>query len=304
MLTRLSSLIALSLMIVSVALLFGAASPRADDPQADQRAAIAKVAEAFVAAFERGDAKALSEFWLPDGDYIDLSGRLLKGRQAIADDFAHLFSESKGLKVRIEVASLQFPAPDVAIEDGVSSVLSPDGGLPNRARYTNVLVKKDGRWLLSSVRESAFTPPSNYEKLRSLEWLIGEWVDEADSAHVARVAFEWTPDQNFIIGSRAVVVQNSILDNGSQRIGWDPALKLIRSWSFEADGGFGEGTWTRDGNTWTIRSSSVLRSGSLLTSTSIITRVDPDTVTWQMKDQQVDGKALPDSAVVRMRRVG
>ncbi|MFO0826776.1 MAG: SgcJ/EcaC family oxidoreductase [Phycisphaerales bacterium] len=304
MLTRLSSLIALSLIIVSVALLFGAASPRADDPQADQRAAIAKVAEAFVAAFERGDAKALSEFWLPDGDYIDLSGRLLKGRQAIADDFAHLFSESKGLKVRIEVASLQFPAPDVAIEDGVSSVLSPDGGLPNRARYTNVLVKKDGRWLLSSVRESAFTPPSNYEKLRSLEWLIGEWVDEADSAHVARVAFEWTPDQNFIIGSRAVVVQNSILDNGSQRIGWDPALKLIRSWSFEADGGFGEGTWTRDGNTWTIRSSSVLRSGSLLTSTSIITRVDPDTVTWQMKDQQVDGKALPDSAVVRMRRVG
>ena len=29
----------------------------------------------------------------------------------------------------------------------------------------------------------------------------------------------------------------------TQRIGWDPAAKQIRSWEFDSEGGFGEGTW-------------------------------------------------------------
>jgi len=35
-------------------------------------------------------------------------------------------------------------------------------------------------------------------------------------------------------------------------IGWDSALKGIRSWSVELDGGFGEGSWTSDGERWVI----------------------------------------------------
>ena len=51
-----------------------------------------------------------------------------------------------------------FPTPDTAIEDGVTSILGPDGSLPNRAHYTNLLVKKEGKWLLASVRESPYLP--------------------------------------------------------------------------------------------------------------------------------------------------
>jgi SnoaL-like domain len=61
-----------------------------------QEAAITKTAEAFVEAFQKGDAKAVASFWTPDGDYVDLTGRLLNGRPAIEKDFAHHFAENKG----------------------------------------------------------------------------------------------------------------------------------------------------------------------------------------------------------------
>src|SRR5262245_44332917 len=104
-------------------------------------AAIATTAEAFVEAFDKGDAKAVAAFWTPSGDYIDQTGQLFKGREAIEEAFSQFFAENKGLKLGIESESLRFPTPDTAIEDGVSSVLAPDG-MPSRARYTNVFVKK------------------------------------------------------------------------------------------------------------------------------------------------------------------
>jgi len=294
---------ALRFILALACVLVGPAPTRADDQDTTRREEVHNTAAAFVEAFKAGDAKAVAAFWAEDGDYTDLSGRTISGRAAIADDFAHLFAENKGLTLRIEVGSVRFPTADTAVESGVTSVLSPDGGLPNRACYTNLLVKTGGKWLLSSVRESPYVPPNNYEHLRPLEWLIGEWAQDVKEGHAARVMFEWTPDLNYMIASRAVVVGGVPLDNGSQRIGWDPASKLIRSWSFETDGSFGQGAWTQNGDTWVNTVSSVLRAGSLMTSTTVVTRTGPDTLTFQTKDQQMDGKPVPDSPVITMVRV-
>ncbi len=91
----------------------------AADPD-PQEAAIHKTAEAFVEAFHKGDAKAVAAFWTQDGDYVDDTGRVLKGRKAIEDSFTELFAGSKGLKLRIDVANLKFPTLDLAIEDGTT----------------------------------------------------------------------------------------------------------------------------------------------------------------------------------------
>jgi len=90
--------------------------------------------------------------------------------------------------LRIEVASLKFPTPDHAVEDGTTGVLAPDGSVPSRARYTNFFTKKDGQWLLASVREAAYVTPSNYENLRDLEWVIGEWVDDNAGGELTHVS--------------------------------------------------------------------------------------------------------------------
>lgn len=290
-------------MFACLGLVIGCSIVRAAD--ADPRAdAIAKTAAAFVDAFHAGDAKAVAAFWTADGDYVDIAGRVLKGRKAIEADFADLFKQNKGLKLRIDIAHLSFPTADTAIEDGTSAVLNSDGTPPNRARYTNFFVLKDGKWLLSSVREAPYTPPNNLDKLSGLDWLIGEWADQSTDGQVAHVLFDWTPDQNFIVGFRSVAVKGTMLDNGTQRIGWDPAAKQVHSWNFECDGGFSEGIWSKDGDSkWIIKSTAVLQSGHKATSTTTITRVDADTVTYQTKEQLVDGKPIADSPVITMKRV-
>jgi len=281
---------------------WGNLSVRAAEANPEQ-AAITKTAEAFVQAFHKGDAKALAAFWTPDGDYVDENGRMLKGRKAIEDSFAELFAARKGLKVRIDVASLRFLAPDLAIEDGTSAVMSPDGEAPSRARYSNVLVKRDGKWLLSSVREAAYSDPSNHEFLRGLDWMVGEWVDDNAGAAAGRIVFEWTPGQNFLVSTRTAEFKDASLLHGTQWIGWDPVAKRIRSWSFEGDGGFGESVWTKDGQKWVIKTSNTVVNGGKVTGTIIVTPVDANTVAWQFKDQTLDGKPLPDTKEIKMKRV-
>ncbi|MBN8247141.1 MAG: SgcJ/EcaC family oxidoreductase [Verrucomicrobia bacterium] len=281
-----------------------AAEPQTTDSSTARAEELRKTAMAFVEAFHRGDAKALAGFWTADGDYIDLGGRMLKGRDAIQEDFEHLFAENKGLLLRIEVGSVTFPTPDTAIEDGVTSVMSPTESAPNRARYSNLLVKRDGKWLLASVREAAYIPRNHQDHLRPLEWMIGEWRDQSTNGHIAHAVFEWSPDRNFILSFRGVRVGDAFLDNGTQRIGWDPAAKQIRSWNFEPDGGFGDGVWRVDGDgRWSVKTDSVLQSGHHASATTVVTRVDPDTITFQVSEQKADGKPLPDSAIVTMKRV-
>src|SRR5271166_2446331 len=80
-------------------------------------------AKAFVDAFEKGDAKAIAAFWAEDGDYVDVNGRHLQGRPSIENAFKDFFTENKGLKLRIDVNSVRFVTPDIAIEDGITSVI-------------------------------------------------------------------------------------------------------------------------------------------------------------------------------------
>ena len=266
-------------------------------------AAIAKNAEAFVEAFHKGDAKALAGFWTPDGDYIDETGKHLKGREAIEKAFVEMFAENKGLKLRINSDSLRFVTAEVAIEDGTTEVIPPDGGPPSRARYTIVHAKKDGKWLIASVRDAPHAPPTNYEKLRGLEWAIGDWADDTDKGEVARVSFTWADNQNFIISTFTTSIKNVSIAGGTQWIGWDPLAKQVRSWTFDAHGGFGEGTWTRDGNKWVIKNHSVLQDAKKMAATNIVTILDDNTITWQSKERALDGQALPDVKEIKMKRV-
>jgi uncharacterized protein (TIGR02246 family) len=277
--------------IIALELLLASSPPaRATSPEtAGEENSLTNNAKAFVEAFEKGDAKAVAAFWAEDGDYVDLSGRRLQGRPAIEDAFKDFFAENKGLKLRIDVNSVRFVTPDTAIEDGRTSVTSPDGGPPNQARYTNVHVKKSGQWVLQSVHETPYTAPGNYEHLRGLEWAIGEWVDEEGGPEIDHATFEWS-------------VKDTLVSRSTEWIGWDPAASQIRSWSFVGDGSIGQNTWSSEGDQWIIKTNAILPDGKKLAATNIITRNGPDAITWQSKDRTLDGKALPDVKEIKMKR--
>jgi uncharacterized protein (TIGR02246 family) len=116
---------------------------------------------AFIAAFNRGDAKAVAAFWTPDATYVDQAGREYKGREAILQLYEKVLAARKGAKLTIHVTSAKQMSPDVALEDGVTEVTPAEGGLPTTARFSAVLVKKDGAWYVQSVRDAVAHPPSN-----------------------------------------------------------------------------------------------------------------------------------------------
>src|SRR5262245_13461893 len=61
-----------------------------------ERQAILKVATDYVAAFEKGDVDALVSKWAPDAEYIDESGKITQGRDAIAAMLHKNFKDTKG----------------------------------------------------------------------------------------------------------------------------------------------------------------------------------------------------------------
>jgi hypothetical protein len=120
---------------------------------------------------------------------------------------------------------------------------------------------------------------------------------------VARVAFAWSENQNFIVSTFTTTFKDISIGGGTTWIGWDPLAKQVRSWTFETNGGFGEGKWTRDGDKWVVKATAVLRDGKNLTATNVLTRLDADTLTCEAKDRTEDGKELFAIKPIKLKRV-
>jgi len=270
--------------------------------QAADEAAIRKAVESYVAAFNRGDARALAALWCPAAVYTNpLSGEQVVGREAIEKQFAAIFAQAKGVKLEAKTDSIQFISPSVAVEHGTAKVIRPDEG-PEESQYTAVYVKRDAQWLLDRVTEEDVpVVTSHYEQLKDLEWMIGRWVDQDDDATVVTEC-NWTKNNNFITRSFSVQIRDRIDMAGMQIIGWDPAAKQIRSWVFDSDGGFGQGTWKKKDKRWYIQQSGVLPDGRKSSSVNIITYVDDKTCTLQSVNRTVDGELLPNIEEVKITK--
>jgi uncharacterized protein (TIGR02246 family) len=264
---------------------------------------LGQLSKDFVEAFNKGDAEALAKFWTEDADHVDSVGRVRKGRKAILEAYRKLFAANKGAKLTIIPLSRRQLTPDCVVSDGLTEVI-PASGPPSTGRYTAISVKKGGRWLLASVRETLATPPSNFEFLEDLEFLVGDWTDDNGKAgESAHVSYSWEHNQNFLVVHFTATLKDVPVSGGVQWIGWDAAAKRIRAWTFHSSGGFSEGVWSKDGNKFKVKIHSTLRDGGKTSSTNIITKVDDDHFTWQSTERKVDGKEVPDTKVIKFKRV-
>ena len=270
--------------------------------QAADETAIRKAVESYVAAFNQGDAKALAAMWAPEAVYTNpLSDEQVVGREAIEKQFVDIFAQAKGVKLEAKTNSIQFISPSVAVEHGTAKVIRSNQA-PEESEYTAIYVKRDAQWLLDRVTEEEVpVVTSHYEQLKDLEWMIGRWVDEDDEATVVTEC-NWTKNNNFITRSFTVQIRDQIGMAGMQIIGWDPAAKQIRSWVFDSDGGFGQGTWKKKDNRWYCQQSGVLPDGRKSSSVNIITYVDDNTCTLQSVNRTVDGELLPNIEEVKVTK--
>lgn len=266
------------------------------------RAAIRAAIDAYVAAYNRGDAKAVADFWSESGEWISPSGERFQGRQAIAKEMKSLFADEKGARIEVLNPTIRLVSPDVAIEEGTVRVLHPTQA-PSESTYLAVDVKENGKWKLNTVRETEIPEtPAASPQLQELSWLVGDWVDASPAADDS-VTVKWTKNKAFLIYSFKVSAPGSDEElEGTQVIGWDPAANTIRSWMFDSDGGFGGGTWSKHGDTWVVKFNQVLSDGRKASATNVYTMVDGNTFTWKSIGRKLGGQFLPNVDEVKMVR--
>lgn len=259
----------------------------------EEERAVRAVADRFKSAYEAGDAKAVAALFTEDAEMIDEDGERIKGRPTIEAFFEAMFQARKGAKIEITMESLQFLAPDVAKEEGHTRVKPAETDAPYAVRrYSLLFVKQGGKWLYSSVREDEELTLAHQERLKELEWMLGDWVDEtADSTVHANC--RWSADKNYLLREFTIHVQGQPVMTVEERMGWDPLSKQIKSWVFDSEGGYGDGLWTRDGNRWIIKSTGVLPDGRLASATQILTHVGPQTARWASVERTVGGQVVP-----------
>lgn len=295
-------------VMIAVVTLAVAAPAMAKPPKArqirrgDERAIRAAVAS-FATAFNRGDAKALAAHWLPDGDVVTAAGEFIKGREAIERQFAQFLAEQGRPKLTSKILSIRFLGPDVAVEDATSSLDPEPPGPPVHMHHTTVYVRREGKWLIASARGAMSFPPSNYEHLKGLEWMVGEWsyTDPSGAGKIV-TSCRWAQNKNYLIREFRAELYGQINASGTTRIGWDPRRKKITSWVFESDGSFFQGAWTQRGKSWQLQESGTLRDGTPASAVNILTPIDDDTFQFQSVKRTLDGQPEPDIGPVRLKR--
>ncbi len=286
--------------VVSAAAGWGATVAEAQQEVADDEARIRENIALYLEAFHSRDAEAMAALWTEDGEYLTPGGEVIKGRAALKESFQRNFKENEDIRVELDDPSVRVPSPSVAVEEGTAYVIKPDAE-PQVIDYVAVHVKQDGEWKLDSLREADAPQPTAADQLQQLSWLLGRWVDQDDDS-IVEMNCEFTKNGNFITRSFRVSLQGEVSLEGTQVIGWDPVNKTFRSWMFDTEGGFGEGTWTRRDDRWVVRTTQTLADGSRASAINILQPQEDGTYIWRSTGRDVDGHPQPNLGPVTVVR--
>ncbi len=182
-------------------------------------------------------------------------------------------------------ATSQERLPTVPSKQLPPSSVSLDGNLPG-SPLGDTSVERT-----SQVADGDVTASEN--ALEDLAWMVGDWIDEDENAKIES-SVKWSKNGAFLI--RSFRVSNLMAEplSGMQVIAWDPAEKRIRSWTYDSRGGFGEESWNRSGDRWSMRTRFTRPDGSRASAVQVMTRVNNDAFRWKSVSRVIDGSLQPD----------
>lgn len=281
----------------------GGAPSASTKTAADKNAPILQFAAKYADAFNQAKLDQLASMWAPDASYYDReSNERREGREALAKDLAAFFKENPKAKMNVKVDRVRWIKSDVAQINATVTVITADGEASTN-QLMAVIVQDKNQWMITSAEEYATPlPKTSADALKDLEWMIGEWRDEAPNVKVA-TQVRWSRHNAFLIRAYTVDFGEGDVHEGTQIIGWDPRSQQIRSWTFDSDGSFSEETWTKSDEEWMMRSFRTLADGRYGVSTHILTPNGNDHFTVRIIGREVDGQLLPSSDPIKIVRV-
>jgi uncharacterized protein (TIGR02246 family) len=128
------------------------------DRTADE-AAIRALEAAYDQAWNRGDAEALVSSMIDDVIVVNPRGEVANGKAEFERVISTLLAgEFKGTTHESAISRIHFPAGDVAVVDGEASVIPAPPGERITVRFTDVMIRRGGRWMLADVRAYVLLP--------------------------------------------------------------------------------------------------------------------------------------------------
>jgi uncharacterized protein (TIGR02246 family) len=130
--------------------------------KAADTAAIKQVFRDFYESFSRQDAHGTAMTFAEDGDFTNMFGIHVQGREAIEQRFAALFKGNlRGANRTDTVRSIRFYAPDVAFVDAetvITGTKTADGsvGPVRKGLMIAVMSKQNERWYISNFHEAEY----------------------------------------------------------------------------------------------------------------------------------------------------
>ncbi|MCU0720237.1 MAG: DUF4440 domain-containing protein [Pirellula sp.] len=255
----------------------------------------------LVTAFNKADSNAIINSFLSDGELIDEQGVVHAGHEQISNLMDSFFKSYPNASTEAELESVRSVA-GIVFADGRRTISTADGKSVSLLRFMSVWKKTDAGYKLVSFRDfsesSSMTPN---EALQELQWLIGEWVNEGSDAKV-QLTFQWSADTNFILGSYSIKTDDGELSTSTQRIGWDASQGTFRTWTFDIDGGFGEGHWTKIEKGWQIRSTATTPEGATASATLQFIPVSENRFSISGRQRNLNGEELPDYEITVVKK--
>jgi len=271
--------------------------------EAEAEAAVNESAQRFTEAYNRHDAKASAAGFTQNAEFVTEKGTVIRGREAIERHFAAVFAAAPQVHLELNVESIRLVTSSVAIEEGRVEMTAAPGEAAQTSRYVAVHVNHEGQWLLARARDFSADaePRSNHERLKELEWLVGEWIEEGEGTLVA-TSCRWDATGSYLLQDFTIRLAGHPPITGSTRIGWDPQTGQIKSWTFDADGGYSDGLWTHGGDKWVLKSRGVTHAGRNFSATAILRHVDSGTLSWETRDRVEGGVLVPDRPPLVVKR--
>ena len=289
------SLLALSCPLIAEEKALEQPPVKADSPEWVK---LKTAASRYVKAFNDKDAAAVAALFAENGEILLHQDVKIAGHDAIEQHYSRVFDSNYDAKVALEATSVRFVTPRLVVEEG--SVHYITGDVVSTHLYMVILaLQDDGQWLIVQSRNREVTDSQAHDQLGDVEGLVGDWVASIGDNGKFTMAFRWDPSGAWMIGRGRFVSPDTDPVTMTVRIGWNPAVDKIVSWTFDSEGGFSKAVWTESTDKWVLKAQGVSGEGESTSSTQSIEVVDTEAVVWNFTDRVI-GNSIEDDRAIKL----
>jgi len=254
-------------------------------------------ASRYVKAFNEKDAAAVAALFAENGEILLQENLKIAGHDAIEQHYNRVFDGDPESKVALEATSVRFVTPKLVVEEGSVHYITGGDEVSTHLYMVILALQDDGKWLIVQSRNREVTDKVAYDKLSDIEGLIGDWVASIGDNGKFTMDFRWDPSGAWMIGRGRYASPDIEPVTMTIRIGWNPAVDKIVSWTFDSEGGFSKAIWTESGDKWMMKALGVNGGGESTSSTQTIEVVDTEAVLWSFTSRVIGNDLESDRAI-------